>query len=219
MNVQRIERELAELPVERAATEKKIAGMKDAIEAGRQSVKELEVKGKSIETEMGEVENQALKYKNQQLLVKKNEEYQALTHEIELTQQKVSDLEGAEIELLYELDEARKSQAADEAQWNDKIEVERRFLSRLDEKEANFKGEIDAAKEAFAQVESEISKPELSTYKRVSRGLKFPIIVALKDAKCQGCHMRVSASVEVEVRKGNEITTCDNCGRILYWDA
>jgi len=31
--------------------------------------------------------------------------------------------------------------------------------------------------------------------------------------------MRVSAAVEVEARKANEITTCDNCGRIVYWDA
>ena len=219
MNLQRIERDLANLPLERASTQQKIADLEAEIEAGKQRVKELEVRGKLIETEMGEVEEQALKYKNQQLLVKKNEEYQALTHEIELTQSKVSDLEEKEIELLYELDELRKNQAEDEKVCREKIEVETRFLGRLEEKEANLKGEIDAAKQALADVEASLEKPMLSVYRRVSRGLKFPIIVAQKDAKCQGCHMRVSSSVEVEVMKGNEITTCDNCGRILYFDA
>lgn len=219
MNLQRIERDLAYLPKERASTQKKIADLEAEIAAGKQLVKELEVRGKSIETEMGEVEEQGLKYKNQQLLVKKNEEYQALTHEIELTQSKVSDLEEKEIELLYELDEARKKQVDDEAVCREKIDAEQRFLGRLDEKESNLKGEVDAAKQALADVEASIEKPMLSIYRRVSRGLKFPIIVSQKNAKCQGCHMRVSSSVEVEVMKGNEITTCDNCGRILYFDA
>lgn len=219
MNLQRIDRDLAHLPVEKASTQKKIADLEAEIAAGKQLVKELEVRGKMIETAMGDVEQQLLKYKNQQLLVKKNDEYQALTHEIELTESKISDLEEKEIELLYELDEARKKQGEDEAVCREKIEVEKRFLGRLDEKEANLKGEIDAARQALAEVEASIEKPMLSVYRRVSRGLKFPIIVAQKDAKCQGCHMRVSSSVEVEVMKGNEITTCDNCGRILYFDA
>lgn len=219
MNLQRIERELAHLPTERIETQKKIDDLKAEIAAGKQRVKELEVRSKLVETEMSEVEEQALKYKNQQLLVKKNEEYQALTHEIETAQSKVSDLEEQEIELLYELDEVRKKQSEDEAACREKIEAETQFLKRLDEKEANLKGGIDAAKQALAEVEKSIEKPMLSVYRRVSRGLKFPIIVGLQDGKCQGCHMKVSASVDVEVRKGNEITTCDNCGRILYWDA
>ncbi len=219
MNVQRIERSLAELPNERATTQGKIDGYTAEIEAGRQRVKEMEVRGKSIEAEIAEVENQALKYKNQQLLVKKNEEYQALTHEIESTEKKTSELEEQEIELLYELDEARKTQGESEVEWNEKIDAEKRFLGRLDEKESQLNSEIDAARAALAQVKGEIDPPSLSVYQRVSRGLKFPIIVALRDSKCEGCHMRVSASVEVETRKGTEITTCDNCGRILYWDA
>jgi uncharacterized protein len=219
MNLRRIERELTELPLERAATRKKIETLNAQIQAGIQKVREIEVHGKLLESEMGELEEQVLKYKSQQLLVKKNEEYQALTHEIERAQGKVSDLEGKEIELLYELDDGKKEQIREEAESKKKIEVEKRFLERLDEKEANLKGEIDAAKEALAAVEAALDKPSMSVYRRVSRGLKFPIIVAQLDAKCQGCHMKVSSSVEVEVKKGNEITTCDNCGRILYWDA
>jgi len=219
MNLQRIERELADLPTERIATQKKIDDLNAEIEAGKQRVKELEVRSKLVETEMSEAEEQALKYKNQQLLVKKNEEYTALTHEIETTQTKISGLEEQEIELLYELDEARKKQSDDETAIQEKIEAESRFLKRLDEKETNLKGEIDAAKQALAKAEGSVEKPMLAVYRRVSRGLKFPIIVGLQDGKCKGCHMKVSASVDVEVRKGNEITTCDNCGRILYWDA
>jgi predicted nucleic acid-binding Zn-ribbon protein len=219
MNLQRIERELVELPVERAAVRKKVEDLETQIEAGKQRVREVEVHGKSLETEMAEVEEQVLRYRSQQLLVKKNEEYKALTHEIETAQGKVSDLEEKEIELLYELDDARKALVKETAEANKHIELEKRSLDRLDEKEVNLNGEIDGAKTALAEVEADMSKQSMSIYRRVSRGLKFPIIVAQRTGTCQACHMKVSAAVEVEVRKGNEITTCDNCGRILYCDA
>jgi len=218
MNLQRIERDLAALPTERESTKTKIANWEQQIEEGRQKIKEIEAHGKTLETEMASLEEQIVKYKNQQLQVKKNEEYQALIHEIETAQGKISDLEEKEIELLYDLDEARKNQSTDEAEKKEQIEAETRFLGRLDEKESNLKGEIDQAKSALAEAESQVEKPAMSIYRRVSRGLKFPIIVPQRDAKCQGCHMRVSAAVEVEVKKGAEITTCDNCGRILYWE-
>lgn len=219
MNLQRIERDLADLPIEREATRKKIEALEALIQAGKQRVREVEVHGKAVETEMGEAEERMLKYKNQQILVKKNEEYQALTHEIETAQSQVSDLEEKEIELLYELDDARAVQLREEAEFKKSIEAEKRFLKRLEEKESNLKGEIDPAKTALATAEGEQDKQSMSIYRRVSRGLKFPIIVAQKDAKCQECHMKVSAAVEIEVKKGIEITTCDSCGRILYWDA
>ena len=48
MNLQRIERELVELPVERAAVRKKVEDLETQIEAGKQRVREVEVHGKSL---------------------------------------------------------------------------------------------------------------------------------------------------------------------------
>lgn len=218
MKVQKIERDLEYLPKERETAKASIAKHEAGIESLKQAIKELEVQSKSLETEMGEIESQVVRYKNQQLQVKKNEEYQALTHEIETAQGKISDLEEKEIELLYELDQAKEDFKTGEAELNEKIDVEKKTLGRLDDKEANLKSEIDGAKAVLAEVEAETSKQELSVYRRVSRGMKFPILVALSDWKCGGCHMKVSAYVRDQVRKGEEITTCDNCGRILYWE-
>ena len=128
------------MPVERAAVRKKVEDLETQIEAGKQRVREIEVHGKSLETEMAEVEEQVLKYRSQQLLGKKIEEYKALTHEIETAQGKVSDLEEKEIELLYELDDARKTLAKETAEANKHIELEKRSLDRLDEKEVNLNG-------------------------------------------------------------------------------
>lgn len=219
MTLRQIEEQLDLIPRERDETKGRIATIEAEIEANKARVKELEVKGKGLEAEMAEIESQIVKYKNQQLQVKKNEEYQALAHEIENGQGKISDLEEKEIEVLYSLDEAREAQKTDEVESRGKIATEQSFLKRLDEKEANLKGELDGARAAFEGAESQVEKRYLSVYKRVRLGLRFPIVVPVTGQKCGGCHMKVSAALDFDARSGSEISTCDNCHRIVYIDA
>jgi predicted nucleic acid-binding Zn-ribbon protein len=50
----------------------------------------------------------------------------------------------------------------------------------------------------------------------------YPAVVAIRGAKCGGCHLKVSSEVESAARgKAPEIgfPTCDQCGRIVYWES
>lgn len=217
MKLQQVEGLLASIPLERKEALGRIAQLKAQIEAGRQNIKALEARAKGIETEMGSIEAQVIKYKNQQLIVKKNEEYQALIHEIEAAQGRISGLETEELEALYELDEARKQQAESEVKLSEAIELEKKQILRLDEKEARTKGELEGARQAVEKADAALDNPSRSKYRQVARGLKFPVIVELAAHKCSGCHMKVSNAVDGDVRVGKEITTCDNCGRILFY--
>ncbi|MDQ8196555.1 C4-type zinc ribbon domain-containing protein [Pelagicoccus enzymogenes] len=217
MKLQQVEDALQTIPQERKASEAKIASINAGIEAARQRIKELETKGKTIETEMASIEAQIVKYKNQQLQVKKNEEYQALIHEIDNAGQKISDLESDELEVLYELDEERKRFAESEAKSKEEIALEEKTIARLNEREEEVKGELDAAREAKEKADAALDNPSRSKYTQVARGLKFPVIVELSGSSCKGCHMKVSNAILSEVKAAKEITTCDNCGRILYY--
>lgn len=216
MKLQQVEGLLVSVPLERQACQARIEELKAKIEGTRLRVKELEARSKGIESEMASIEAQVIKYKNQQLQVKKNEEYQALTHEIGAAGERISALESQELETLYELDEAKKQQVEDEKAFAERIEREKQSIARLDEQEAQLKGQLEGARSAQADAEAELDNPSRSKYRQVARGLKFPVVVELVDRTCRGCHMRVSNAVDSEVRAGSEITTCDSCGRILY---
>ena len=217
MKLQQVEEALQTIPKDRHEAESRIAVIKANIEAARQRIKELETKGRTIETEMASIEAQIVKYKNQQLQVKKNEEYQALTHEIEAAGKKISDLESDELEVLYSLDDERKLFAESEGKFQDEIALEEKTIARLNEREQEVKGELEAARAAKADADSQLDNPSRSKYNQVARGLKFPVIVELSGQTCKGCHMKVSNAILSEVKAGQEITTCDNCGRILYY--
>ncbi|WP_456238701.1 zinc ribbon domain-containing protein [Pelagicoccus mobilis] len=217
MKLQQVEDALQTIPKDRQAAEAKIAKINADIEAARQRIKELETRSKTIETEMASIEAQIVKYKNQQLQVKKNEEYQALTHEIEMAGNKISDLESDELEVLYGLDEERKVFAESEGKLKDDIALEEKAIARLNEREGEVKGELDAARAAKADADSKLDNPSRSKYNQVARGLKMPVIVELSGQTCKGCHMKVSNAIASDVKAAQEITTCDNCGRVLYY--
>ncbi len=212
-----LEKALVQVPRERIAVEARIVAHKAAIEAAKRAVTELELKRKEIENTLGSFEDQIRKYRGQQLLVKKNDEYQALTHEIELTEGKIGESEEAEIRILYELDtEKEKAKAAEKTITAD-IAAEYAQLARLAEREKLAQDELSGA---VAEVEkARVAVPEalLPRYDRLAKTAGLPAVVALHDSKCGGCHLKVSNGVETEARKGTEIVTCDNCGRILYF--
>ncbi len=64
-------------------------------------------------------EDKAGKYRTQQLEVRKNDEYKALTHEIETTEAAIGGFEEEELKVMYAIDEAKKRFAA--AQLGDQI--------------------------------------------------------------------------------------------------
>lgn len=213
-----LEKALAQVPRERAATEARIAAHRAAVEAARRAVTGLELRRKELEGTIRGIEEQVLRYRSQQLLVKKNDEYQALTHEIERTETERGTAEEAEIRILYDLDTERERVKETEKQVDADIASENAQLARLAEREAHLRAEIAAATAEVEHARSAVVPGILPRYDRLARSVGLPVVVPMRDQKCGGCHLKVSGSVETEARKGAEIVACDNCSRIIYFE-
>ena len=216
-----LEAQLKAVPREVAAVEQKIAGEKAAIEAARTELKDLEVHKKSLETDIRAGEDKVAKYKNQQMQVKKNDEYQALGHEIATTQEAVGVLEEQELQVMYAIDEAKKKFAAAEAVLKQNIAGHEARIRNLREKEKNTATELETARAEVAAARAPIEEFALRIYDRVALH-KQPVCVPIQAAKCGGCHLKVSSEVESASRGKDpnvKLATCDQCGRIVYWQA
>lgn len=213
-----LEKVLAQIPRERASVEARIAGDRAAVEMAKQAVTDLELKRKELEASLRDFEEQILRYRNQQLQVKKNDEYQALTHEIELTEGKISEIEGTEIQLLYDLDTGREHAAETKKKLEEEIAAEEAQLRRLAEREQQVSGDIAGAVAEVEEARAGVHEGLLRRYDQLSKTLGLPVVVPLTDQKCGGCHLRVSGGVDTEARKGTDIVSCDNCTRIVYFE-
>jgi predicted nucleic acid-binding Zn-ribbon protein len=212
-----LEAQLKAVPGEIAMVEKKIATEKAAIETARTEVKELETKKKLLETEIGLSEQKLAKYKTQQSLVRKNDEYQALGHEIETTEKAISAFEEQELGIMYNIDEAKKRFADAEGVLKQNIAGHEARIKAHKERETSLTAELADAKAAMAAAREPVGEPALRIYDRIA-SRQQPVLVALRGNKCSGCHLKVSSEVESDARKGEKLATCDQCGRMVWFD-
>lgn len=214
-----LESQLRAVPRDAAAVEQLIATEKTAIETARGELRELEVRKKSIETDVGAAQVQLGKYKSQQLQVRKNDEYQALGVEIGHTQAQIDTLEEEELKVMYGIDEAKRKFAAAEAAVKQNIAGHDGRIRLLRERETSLQGELGEAQAAVAAARSGLDEPALRAYDRLATKPGLPVVVPIHEGKCGGCHLKISFNVDSETRKLDKLVTCDQCGRIVYWEA
>ena len=71
-------------------------------------------------------------------------------------------------------------------------------------------------KTAREDLSTRISKPLVYRYERLRAKLKRAI-VPVKNDICLGCFLRQPTSLGAKGREEEELFTCENCGRMLYW--
>jgi predicted nucleic acid-binding Zn-ribbon protein len=216
-----VEAQQKAVPREIAAIEQRIGSERAAIDAAKGQMRELESKRKLLETEIGSAETQLGKYRTQQLAVKKNDEYQALGHEIEGVQKQIDELEIKELETMYSIDEAKRLFAAAEGTLRQNIAGHEERIRTYRERETSLAEEMGSAQAEAAAARQPLPPAALEAYDRAAtRGM--PAVVAIRGGKCGGCHLKVSSEVESAARgksSDSEFALCDQCGRMVYWES
>jgi predicted nucleic acid-binding Zn-ribbon protein len=218
-----LESQLKQIPGDITRVEQKIAAEKSAIESAKAELRDLEVKKKALETDIGVAGDKLARYRTQQLSVRKNDEYQALGHEIETAQGQISDLEGKELEVMYAIDEAKKRFMAAEAELKGNISGHEARIRTLRERETSLSAELKGVQGEVAKAREGVEPLRLRVYDRIAVR-NMPVVVPVHAGKCGGCHLKVSSEVESAARgktldATSPLPTCDQCGRVVYWDA
>lgn len=216
-----LEKELKGVPADIAAVERKIQAEKEAIETSKLDWQKLEARKKDLENEIASAEQKVAKYRTQQLEVRKNDEFRALGHEIETVEGQIGSLEETELNVLYEIEAAKAKFAAAEKELKTNISGHESRIRSYRDREAVLTAELAASKEEVTAARLPLGEPTLRLYDRIAVR-NMPVCVPLSGGKCGGCHLKVSSEVESAVRSKADPTaqlpTCDQCGRIVYWE-
>jgi predicted nucleic acid-binding Zn-ribbon protein len=215
--IRRVKGELAHIEPERQMFQIRASGAQAALDTAKTKIKQIESERKNLELEVEGKKQLIAKYANQQLQTRKNEEYRALTHEIDTCKADIFKIENQEIELMEQAESvqkevARAMQAAAEAR---KLMEDQ--LTQLSTREQNLKkelAELSANREELAAAVDETSR---GRYERLLKNKGENVVVGVQHGVCGGCHMRLPAQVVVTCQAQQELVTCTNCGRILYY--
>jgi predicted nucleic acid-binding Zn-ribbon protein len=215
--ISRVTQELAHIGPERDGLKQKAAATQTALEAAKLRVKQIESERKQRDLEIESKKTQIEKYLNQQLLTRKNEEYKALTHEIEMAKEAIFKIEDAEIVLMEQAEIAQKNvaTASTEAAAAKKLVDDQ--IGQLNQREENLKKELAELSSGRATLAEAVDDSTRSRYERLFKGKGENVVVGVEHSACGGCHMKLPAQIVSNCRAQAELVTCPNCGRILYF--
>jgi predicted nucleic acid-binding Zn-ribbon protein len=214
--IRQIQTEIKTLPLERDHLESQLAATAAGVEALKQKARQLEVERKKLELDVGTRTESISRLKTQQYQTRKNDEFQALGHEVERYENEIRKLEDQELELMIEADKLKAEiETADKTARATKDMISRQ-LTDLDAKSKVLdrqQQELEKERESLA---AEIDPDLLDQFERLFNSKGDAAVVAVEHGVCTGCHMKVTTATASQVKAGKEIVSCENCGRILY---
>ena len=215
--IRRVQGELAHIEPERQALKAKAAGAEAGLERAKTRVKEIESQRKALELEVEAKKQLIIKYANQQFQTRKNEEYRALAHEIDGCKEAIVKIEDREIELMEQGEAAQKEVVRATHNANEARKLADDQVAQLGTREQNLKKELtelEANREELAGAVDDIAR---SKYDRLVKNKGENVVVGVQHGVCGGCHMKLQPQLLVSAQAQQELITCSNCGRILYY--
>ena len=209
--------ELARIEPERQEFKTKRAVAQTNLDAAKVRVKQLESDRKKLELDVEAKKEQIERYSLQQFQTKKNEEYRALAHEIEMAREVIVKIEDQQLELMEQGDAAQKEvNAQQQAVAEAKNLVESRIVE-LDTREAALRKELAELEGNRVELAEAVEDSTRSRYERLLKSKGSNVVVGINHHSCGGCHMKLSRGVVVACQAQQEVVSCPNCGRILYF--
>src|SRR5258708_17021008 len=129
-----IQWEIGTVPLQRINLESQLAASVAGVEALKQKARQVEIDRKKLELDVGTRTETITRLKTQQYQTRKNDEFQAIGHEIERYENEIRKIEDEELELMVEADKVKGDLAAEEKKAATVKESIGRQITDLDEK-------------------------------------------------------------------------------------
>lgn len=203
-------------PEKSRALDVMLASALAGVESAKAAIKTSQSRRKEHETKVTDLEAKISKYRNQLMSVKTNEEYKAMTREIEFSQEKIRQEEDQILMIMENAEVLEAGLAKAEAvlkQDEARVSVERGALESLNEGD---KRTLASYEEERGTLVGDIPEDVITHYERVRKARGGVALARASSEECVVCHVRMRPQRFQEVRRNDSIIPCDSCGRILY---
>ena len=224
VELQRLDSEIAEVEAAAAAIpgvirriEEQLMKAKAALDAVTAETDRMTKLRRQQERELEEVTDQLKKRQSRLFEIKTNQEYSAVLKEIEGLKHKVSVLEEAILVLLDQIEVALKARAEEEQRVRSSEAEALRDTQRKEAELRQLRGRLSELQGARKGRSKNVESSLLQQYLRLLKSRAGLAVAPARDGSCEGCHVALTPQLYNEVRRNEEILTCERCGRILYW--
>jgi predicted nucleic acid-binding Zn-ribbon protein len=205
------------LPEDIDKLDKEFSSFKEGIEKNKMKYNELKARHTESENKIKKLNDGMVKTKERMLEVKNNKEYQAMLKEIEIAESSRGDIETSIISILEELDKLSILVKKDDEtlkQSRNEYEQEKKIIE--DDLNTIDADVVDWEKKRI-DLQKSVSDDLLARYEKIKKRNKGVGVISVWKAVCNGCHMNIPPQLYNELQKSNELLSCPNCNRIIYF--
>ena len=204
-----------DLPLEVNNLNSEIQNIKDTVDEKEKEKEEASATMKSNESEIERLNVSLTKFKAQLYQVRNNKEYDALTKEIDHSEEKISTF-TSENEVLENKIQMLKADIEEVTPQLDgllaEVEIKEEELKQIVKANEREETKLVAKREDVAK---KVRKSDYNTYTRIRKALSGTAVVTITRGACTGCHNVVPPQRQIEIRGSKRLFTCESCGRLL----
>lgn len=213
-----IETRLKEAPKQLESLQRELDAKKDRRDQLREKVEILNTQNLKLQTDIEEDTSRIKKSKNKLMMVENTKEYHAMMREMDSLEKMNRMREEEKISLMEDLQDQETLLEGIEAEVKEQEEI-------LAKQQASIEAELSKMQRQLKKQEKEkklacqqIPEPIFKRYDFIRTKLSNPVIVSVTDGICNGCHIKITPQKYIELQKGEQILSCPNCHRLIYWE-
>jgi predicted nucleic acid-binding Zn-ribbon protein len=224
IDLQKTDTNIRRLKKQIETADQRRADIEQEFEQHASSIREIQYRRDLTNTERAELERQIAENKTYLERADRNlkhaqnqKEYETAMRETDALQKQIGALEGAVLEKITAIEEVEKILEERAEEINSLDSKREAALAEFDAEIAHARAEFAAETERRQEVFVTLPKNLAAVYDRMAQRGKDGIAVAeVVNGSCSACFMSLRPQMQLEVNRGDQIITCENCARMLY---
>lgn len=205
-----------ELPQEVKDMEDEVEGLKTRLNNIENTIKECETQISDHRVRIENANASISRYKEQQNSVRNNREFDNLNKEIEFQELEIEASQKKIKQYTAELETRQQEKAKTTKDKEERTVDLNQKRSELDQILAETKTETDALIIRAHDLEKKMDERLLTAFKRIRKNAHNGLaVVKVERDSCGGCHAKIPAQRQLDIRTRKKIIVCEFCGRIL----
>jgi predicted nucleic acid-binding Zn-ribbon protein len=204
------------LPEEVQDLEDEIIGYDTRLSKFRSEIEVFEIEIKKLKENIKDSEKLIKKYQEQQMNVRNNREYDAITKELELQDLEIQVSKKKIAEALARIDQKKTDLDELAAVLKDRqkdLDIKKEELSTIIAESEAEEAKLRTDREkSTKKVEDRLIKSYTKIRANAKNGLA---VVLVKRGACGGCFNTVPPQRQADIREKKKLIVCEHCGRIL----
>lgn len=230
LDLQEVELQIVDIRRQLARKEKlvqaqaaRLKAVRDALDTERLAQRQAQMEIDELDLDIKARTASLNKHREQLNTVRTNKEYAAILAQLNNEKADLSRVESKALELMEKLEGRKKASAAQEQAGREEEGRLKELQMQFEQFQASFAGRLGTLEQRRDAAAAKVTREALSQFNRVSERYEGEVMAEVVRVNprrdefiCNGCNMSVSAERANALMTRDELTTCRNCGRILY---